>query len=271
MIRVNDATYKDQDNPCESQFGPPRPAQPVGRWNRIADEGEAPWCMGTRYRFQYVRGGIIGDWSEYSEVFQSNTHTEPVLTLPPPFIDFDVNVHVSHVGFITLTCDELRSGSCLHPSLFAITTDQGVVSGLVDFRGFWPPGRLSVTLTVEDFIDKWNSLDADKRKGLGQLNLLASGKLQLEGIFTDGDPLPITNINASRNWEQMGFGKEGLFTNSPINAVNFPIAQAPNAQELVRGDGSGNESGEWIDEQNPCAAMAETPEQAQLLGWGQNC
>jgi hypothetical protein len=246
--------YIDRVNPCSTPWRPNPPNIPVpngaflGLWNAEAGEGLVPWCIPTRYRARYVREGQESDWSDYTNEFWSSDYTQPSLALVDPRPDFDVEWESStrqQGVYITLPCTYLGTNPpnfCFHGGTIIIYVANFPVLETFDFSDIWQPGQTTLTVTVREFVQAWNS----KRRLFPALRIAPSGMLIMDPMNIGAANRAVRIDDQSMSWwDAMGFSRNGIVTGREIQAVSLPAGP----QSIIVGGGHN-----FVDVNNPCAS-----------------
>jgi hypothetical protein len=262
--------YIDRANPCTTPWRPSTPNPPVpngklfGLWNAEAGQGLVPWCTPTMYRARYVKDGKKSDWSEYTNTFQSSEYTQPSLALVNPRLDFDVEWEISTQQqgvYITLPCTYLGTNPptfCFHGGTIIIYVANFPVLETFDFSDIWQPGQTTLTMTVVEFVNKWNT----KRRIFPALRIAPSGMLIMDPMNIGAANRAVRVDDQSMSWwDAMGFSRNGIVTGQEIRAVGFPVG----SQSIIVAGGHN-----FIDVNNPCTLPNPPQSAPRLLEFDRN-
>lgn len=240
--------YVDRTNPCHRDNTPDAPPKPEpfgafdGRWHAKAGEGGAPWCVPTKYRARYRRGGQVSAWSEESIEFRSDLYTNPGVRVEPR-----EGFTVEWIASSTITLPAGNSGA--QNFWFSLLGDEDVRIWL-DLGKWWRPGSQSLTIPVRDLVLAWNQGDADPDMPLLRIN--PDGLLELQPFVSNRSPtVELDATDWPGWWEAMGFDRTQP-TNVPVVA-----SRPPSSDILFTGE-------EFIDTTNQCPA----PDTPVFIGFG---
>jgi hypothetical protein len=252
--------FIDTNNPCDTPYVPDAPSQPQtfgtygNMWNAQSGEGEVPWCVATRYRARYVRGGQRSAWSEPSIALKSLNFTNPGVSVPQKD-EYEIEWRID-ANLITLPC-QMFSGSCILRNFFTFELPDGNRTILsIDMSAFHVPGSASSTIGIADFIAEWNQTP------LGIFGKLyespETGTLVMAPFFQQF-PGVVKVVGGLEWWLAMGFDAE--YESGPhIAALRPPSNDSSSGPIVDRGDA-------FVDLENPCQTPNAPSTSPQFTRW----
>ena len=199
----------------------PTPPAPVGnglydnKWNDVAGDQLVPWRLASQYRVRYVHENYGGDWSEWSEEYQSEEYTTPSLktvALDPFQIEWEASG-----SYITLPMGDNNG-----VQTFKLTTDDLTHFGIsLSFGQYGTPSG-DLVMQAANFVNTWNTLQLTNPNPW-PMDLLLDEKLQLTVVNSSKEPgteFWLLNEDESDNqwWPLLGFNQAGNLIASPITA-----------------------------------------------------
>jgi hypothetical protein len=220
--KEHEMEYDADGNYSDLQLVPiPTPPVPVGnglydnKWNDVAGDELVPWRLASQYRVRYVHENYGGDWSEWSEEYQSEEYTTPSLktvALDPFQIEWEASG-----SYITLPMSDDGEQT------FKMITEGDAAFSITLPFGPYGAGSDNLIIPAVKFVDAWNSLGTSFLFPW-PMDLLPDKKLQLT-VFKFGEDAGtkfslFDEIESDNQWwPLLGFDEAGEWQiASPITA-----------------------------------------------------